>query len=614
MPAMSLAAALVDELVRCGVNDAVLCPGSRSAPLAYALHEAHTAGRLRLHVRVDERVAGFVALGLAKGTGRVVPVVTTSGTAAANLHPAVLEADAAGVPLLALTADRPPELRGTGANQTSDQVKLFGTAVRWWHELGTPYAGGPDPRDGMAAQAVAWRTSIDRAVAAALGCGVGLGRPGPVHVNVPLRDPLVRAPSPPPDLSAGRPDGSPWTRVTRVTPDANPGPPALSYEPRTLVMLGDLAGTLACGPLGPGLTDAYRRVLAWAEGAGYPVLAEPHGPRGGTPSGTPSGTVLPHARLLAAAPDLLEDLAPQRIVVAGRLTLSRPMAALLRRPDTQIVLACGTGHWADPSHVAHHVVDLAAVIGAPARQAGDREPDPTWLASWRRAADAVHAVVAPSLATEFPNGPAVAAAVLGALPLGARLFLGSSAVPRDAEVARCVDVADVWASRGLAGIDGCVSTAIGLALAAPDVPTYALLGDLTFLHDGNALLIGPDEPQPDLTVVVLNDDGGSIFTTLEYGDPARTGDVGAAEALRRVFTTPTGADLAARCATHRVPHRVAATATDLIEALSRPPSGLQVVEVDARGLDRREYEAKLTRLATDALRGLAVRDRPRDDA
>ncbi|MBK7722574.1 MAG: 2-succinyl-5-enolpyruvyl-6-hydroxy-3-cyclohexene-1-carboxylic-acid synthase [Austwickia sp.] len=592
MLAVCLASVLVDELVRCGVTDAVLSPGSRSAPLAYALAAAEEEGRLRLHVRVDERVAAFVALGLAKATGRVVPVVTTSGTAVANLHPAVLEADAAGVPLLVLSADRPPELRGTGANQTADQVKLFGAAVRWWHELGTPEGGRP-----LETQAAAWRTAVDRAVSAALGFS---GRPGPVHLNVPLREPLAPDPAATP-VPAGRPGGAPWTELRIPSApvgsvvDSVAGSVALGEEPRTLVVLGDLTGVGGKSTLGAGLTQAYRTVFGWAAQAGYPVLAEPFGPRDVSGPGA-----LPHGPLLAAVPDLIADLAPRRIVLAGRLTLSRPVAALLRRPDTEIVVAGGGGRWADPSHVAHRVVDLMGLVAG----AGDPpEGESEWSAAWRRAGEGVHAAVAPALARDFPAGPAVAAAVLDALPQGARLFLGASAAPRDVEVARDVDGVDVWASRGLAGIDGCLSTAVGMALAAPGVPTYALVGDLTFLHDGNALMIGPGEAVPDLTVVVVNDDGGSIFGTLEYGDPARLAYDGARGVMRRVFTTPTGTDLAARCAAHGASHTSVASAQALAEVLAWPPTGVRVVEVDARGVDRRGSEATLNALAEAALRG-----------
>src|SRR6478752_9782272 len=215
-PSTALATVLVDELARHGVREAVLCPGSRSAPLAYALQDAERQGRIRLHVRVDERSAGFLALGLAKLTRRPVPVVTTSGTAVANLHPAVLEASHAGVPLLVLTADRPQELRGTGANQTTDQGGFFGAAVRWSHELAAP--------ERRAGQNGSWRSVVARACVAARGDLSGDA--GPVHVNVPLREPLVPTPDTDgnhgwPDGLAGRPGGAPWVQV--AAPDGSGG-------------------------------------------------------------------------------------------------------------------------------------------------------------------------------------------------------------------------------------------------------------------------------------------------------------------------------------------------------------------------------------------------------
>ncbi|MDP9497013.1 MAG: 2-succinyl-5-enolpyruvyl-6-hydroxy-3-cyclohexene-1-carboxylic-acid synthase, partial [Actinomycetota bacterium] len=225
-PSTALARVLVDELVRGGVREAVLSPGSRSAPLAFALHRAETRGRLRLHVRIDERSAAFLALGLAKASGRPVPVVTTSGTAAANLHPAVLEAAHADVPLLLLTADRPPELRATGANQTVDQIGLYGGAARLFAEVGVPEA-----RAGSVAY---WRALTCRALAAATDDGGGAA--GPVHLNLALREPLV------PDEDEqwvepldGRPDGRPWTQ--RVAAETRP--PQDDLPARTVVVLGD---------------------------------------------------------------------------------------------------------------------------------------------------------------------------------------------------------------------------------------------------------------------------------------------------------------------------------------------------------------------------------------
>src|SRR5664280_1304087 len=236
-PSTALATVVVDELIRHGVTDAVLCPGSRSAPLAYALQEADRQHRIRMHVRIDERTAAFLALGLAKVSRRPVPVVTTSGTAVANLHPAVLEANHAQVPILLLSADRPPELRGTGANQTPGQRAIFGDAVRWEHELGT--------HDRDTGYNAVWRSVISRAVAAAVG---GLtGWPGPVHLNIPLREPLapdLEDQSGWPEALDGRPGGDPWVQTPELGPTmafgggASGGP--IRDVPRTLMIIGDL--------------------------------------------------------------------------------------------------------------------------------------------------------------------------------------------------------------------------------------------------------------------------------------------------------------------------------------------------------------------------------------
>jgi len=289
-PSTAFAMVLVDELVRHGVRHAVLCPGSRSAPLAFALHAADADGRLELHVRTDERSAAFVALGLA-ADGVPVPVVTTSGTAVANLHPAVLEASHANVPLLALTADRPPELRSTGANQTTQQVGIFGGAVRWDYDVGTP-----EERAGSVAS---WRSTVARAVAAALG--LTHGAPGPVHLNLPLREPLV--PDADPDAPFGEPldgraDGGPWTRLPDARDTSAPRT-ALSDVPRTLVVVGDLPGT--AGAWGRRVADLARR-------RGWPVVAEPT-------SGAARAAAVPHGPLLLTCTDWLDAHRPDRVLV-----------------------------------------------------------------------------------------------------------------------------------------------------------------------------------------------------------------------------------------------------------------------------------------------------------
>jgi 2-succinyl-5-enolpyruvyl-6-hydroxy-3-cyclohexene-1-carboxylate synthase len=570
-PSTALATVLVDELVRGGVREAVLCPGSRSAPLAYALQEAERQGRLRLHVRVDERSAGFLALGLAKLSRTPVPVVTTSGTAVANLHPAVLEASHAGVPLLVLSADRPPELRGTGANQTTEQTGFFGPAVRWSHELAAP--------ERRAGQNGSWRSVVARSCAAARGDLTGDA--GPVHVNVPLREPLVPTPDTDgepewPDDLQGRPDGAPWVQVSPPAVGVGPG---LDATPRTLVVVGDLPR--------PGMAA---EAVELARAAGWPVVAEPFGRYDRT-------AVLPQGPLLLGARDWLEAHLPERVLVVGRVTLARPVAAVLRHPDVRVDVVATTADWVDPSHVASRVLPWGSLVAG--RPQVDGCGDQAWAAAWSEAGRRVAKAVAEVVGAGWPSGPGVAAAVAAAMPPGATLFVGPSNPVRDLDLAigpgGLDSSATVVASRGLAGIDGCLSTATGIALAAPAAPTYALVGDLTFLHDQGGLLIGPHEPGPDLTVVVPNDDGGGIFTLLEPGEPQRSAD------FERVFGTPTGTSLDALCRAHGIRHVLATSALELAGAVSQRPDGITVVEVPLPRSAHRDLQADLRAAAVAAL-------------
>ncbi|WP_053206355.1 2-succinyl-5-enolpyruvyl-6-hydroxy-3-cyclohexene-1-carboxylic-acid synthase [Jiangella muralis] len=547
-PSTWAARTLVTELVRAGVRQVVLAPGSRSAPLAHALATASARGDLRLHVRIDERVAAFTALGLARVAGPVA-VVTTSGTAAANLHPAVLEASHAGVPLLALTADRPHELRGTGANQTTDQVRLFGSAVRFFADVPAPY--GRPGEDGDL------RALLARAVAAAVG--TRSGDPGPVHLDLAYREPLV-------------PDGDdawPVPGALEVTEPVRPPEPVLLADgPRTVVVAGDGAGPAA---------------RTFAEAAGVPLLAEPS-------SGARSGpnAVGPY-RLLLGRPELGGRV--ERVVVFGHATLSRPVSALLGGDGVEVMVVAGRDpDWIDAGNRAARVV--SAVTAPPS---GDGE----WLASWQRAAKAAQDAVDAVLAAGPLTGPAVAALVWAARRPGEALVAGSSNPIRDLDLAAAPVLDDgagpVLANRGLAGIDGTLSTATGVALGS-DAPVRALVGDLTFLHDAGGLLVGPLEDRPDLQIVVVNDDGGGIFALLEHGDPAH------ADRFERVFGTPHGADLAALCAGYGVAHRLVTDAAALRSALAEPVTGRSLLEVPVARAALRDLHARL-RAAVDAALG-----------
>jgi 2-succinyl-5-enolpyruvyl-6-hydroxy-3-cyclohexene-1-carboxylate synthase len=560
-PATAFGRVLVDELLRGGVTDAVLAPGSRSAPLALALAAAERAGRLRLHVRIDERTAGFLALGLAKASGRPVPVVTTSGTAAAHLHAAVHEADASGVPLLALTADRPPELRATGANQTIDQAGLYRGAVRWAVDVGVPEDGR------AAAQNRYWRSVAARALLTARG--TLSADPGPVHLNVPLREPLLPDETDDgglPDEFAGRPGGAAWTGAI-----APPGPAARVAEaPRTLVVAGDAPAALGAA------------AAAVAERCGWPVVAEPSSGAWGA-----AGVVRSGALLLGVAPWLATHR-PERVLVVGRPTLSRPVSALLADPDVRVDAVAAAPRWADPGRGTATVA-----FGMEADASGALAEH--WLSAWRAAATAVGAAVDAVL----DEAPALTAArlardIVAALPPGALLVLGSSTPVRDVD--HCAvprgDVR-VLANRGVAGIDGTVSTAIGAALSH-DGPAFALIGDLTLLHDLSGLLLGDGEPAPDLTLVVPDNDGGGIFAQLEPGEERHARD------YRRVFGTPHARDLPAVATALGWPTARVADPAELAGVLARGGPRVVVVRTEQRAeadLASRLREAAATALS-----------------
>ena len=552
MDSSTAAVAVLRALLDGGVRDLVLAPGSRSAPLAIAAYAADAAGDLRLHVRVDERSAGFLALGLSMGSRRPVAVVTTSGTAVGNLLPAVMEAAHTGRGLLVVSADRPAALRGTGANQTTWQEGIFGRFAPC-HDL------------DVAATEDEIRTAVATLCA----------RPGPGHLNLQLREPLLPPGRPwwPGNGYGGAPahgtrpgTEAPEVRHPRPTAPGAAGAAVVSLEPgpRTVVVAGDDAGKAG-------------RLLA--EAGGYPLLAEPT-------SGSRAGD---HAirtyRLLLQTP-LAEAI--ERVVVLGHPTLSRPVTALLSRPDVEVSSVVGrSGIATDPARQAHTFA-APPVVAAPG--------DPAWLARWREA-DARLSADVDRFVDALPELDAlhVAAEVGAALGPGETLVVGSSNPVRDLDLMLVPypprQRRMVVGNRGLAGIDGLVSTALGVALGRErGGRTLALLGDLTFLHDANGLVLGADEPRPDLTLVVVNDDGGSIFALLEQG----AGEYAAA--FERVFATPHGVDLAARCAATGTAYRLVRTRAELRDALAEPSSGVRVLEAQVSRENRRATAEALTAL------------------
>ena len=520
----STARRLVMELLDWNVREAVLSPGSRSGPVAHALAAADEADLIRLHVRVDEREAGFLALGMAKASRRLVPVVTTSGTAVANLHPAMLEALHADVALLAITADRPARLRGTGANQTTDQREIF-------------------PGISFAERVKA--------------LGQALGSHGPAHLNLEFDEPLLEAIE--------------WDfpRTGQVfSSSGGDEPEALVPGPRTVVVAGD---------------DARQAARILARDACWPLLAEPSsGSRNG------DGALVAYRLLLAHSP-----LAGQieRVVSFGHATLSRPVTNLLAREDIEVIHVGTQSTFPVPAGPRVRFVDGVTFAGS---------DDRSWLDEWRsadRMACAAIDAVLRAHSLDGTTGYDVARTVSEALPPEGLLFVGSSNPIRDLDLmARPYTVGErrlTIANRGLAGIDGVLSAAIGAALARTSSRAIAYVGDLTFLHGSNGLLIGPNEPRPDLTIVVASDDGGSIFSTLEQGAPEF------AATFERIYATPTGASIAGICSAYGVPHRLVIPA-ELAAVLEEPAAGIRVVEVPLARDNRRALTARLS----DAVRAV----------
>lgn len=570
-PAMADASSLVAALLAEGVREVVLCPGSRSAPLADALADAADAGHLRLRVVLDERSAGFIALGAARahalnGHSRCAAVVTTSGTAVSNLHPAVSEADAAGIPLLVISADRPHELVGTGASQTTEQTGLFVPALRLGVDLPADLAADL----GCCAADAAIAGQVRRAVAAATGT---LSRdPGPVQINARFRPPLTAqdaaegavpaAPVPPspPMVPAAR------AAVLAGAPEASADQPAGSgslAQGRGIVVAGDTAH--------PGV-GALARSLA--EHLDWPLLAEPTSQARSGPQalsryaellGTPAGRVLAEQA--------------EHLLVLGHPSLSRSITALLGRDDLDITVLTERARWADVSGRARRVVPIDGAHHEPddavARQAarlaarlGLERADAAWTDSWRRA---VADLPEPARSS---SADALARAVWEAsqAPGAPTLLLGSSMTVRrlDRLAQPGAAAPKAVANRGLAGIDGTIATGIGLWMASGE-PVRAVMGDLTFLHDAMSLNRGVREEEADLQVIVVDDGGGAIFSQLEY---ARTMPAGR---LERLFTAPQRADIAALAAALgarvHVPNDVAA----LRRLLAEPVDGMSVV-------------------------------------
>jgi len=564
----------VAALLAEGVLEVVLCPGSRSAPLADALADAADASALILRVVLDERSAGFIALGAARahalaGRSRCAAVVTTSGTAVSNLHPAVSEADAAGIPLLVISADRPHELVGTGASQTTEQTGLFAPALRLGVDLPADLAAD---LGGHAADA-AITGQVRRAVAAATGT---LSRdPGPAQINARFRPPLTAegaaedtaedavplAPAPPSPPAATTAPAA----VPACAPEAGASRPAgsgSSVQGRGIVVAGDTAH--------PAVGSMARSL---AEHLNWPLLAEPTSQARSGPQ-----ALSRYAELLGTPAGRALAQQAEHLLVLGHPSLSRSITALLGREDLNVTVLTECARWTDVSGRARRVVPMDGPDHQPDDAAlrsarlvaslGLESADAAWTDSWRRA---VADLPEPDRSS---SGDALARAVWEAsqAPSAPTLLLGSSMTVRrlDRLAQPGAAAPKAVANRGLAGIDGTIATGIGLWMASGE-PVRAVMGDLAFLHDAMSLNRGVREEEADLQVIVVDDGGGAIFSHLEY---ARTTPAGRFE---RLFTAPQRADIAALAAALGARVHVPDDVEALRGLLAEPVDGVSVV-------------------------------------
>ncbi len=563
----ALASAFVEELARCGLRHAVVSPGSRSTPLALALRRQP---QIETTVIVDERSAAFFAVGAAQASGLPVAILCTSGTAAANYHPAVCEADHSGVPLLVLTADRPPELRGVGAGQAIDQLKLYGESVRWFCEVGTHEADD----DGL----LHLRSTACRAFAAARR----ESRPGPVHLNFALREPLAPLPVEG-AVTATEPlalEGRDERPLTAVTP--------IDMEP-TEFLLDEVAGHIAEAPIGaivagrqldPELREPLARLAA---AAGYPILAEP----------TSQIRCGPHDRshVVTAYDLLLRDerfrgtASPELILRFGEMPTSKPLRSWLTESGADQIVVDPLGDWNEPSRRAAALLraDPTELAAGWAARLGEERPQPTmWLRAEQAAREAIEAELGEADGLTEPG----LQLALGAAYRDDELVYTASSMPiRDQEAFLPSTATDATflCNRGTNGIDGLISSGIGAAHATGK-PTTIVSGDLGLLHDIGGLAALREVSTP-VRIVVIDNDGGGIFHFLPQEQALGSGEF---EAL---LGTPRGVDVAKAAALFDLPHRRLETLDDLPEALA---AGTGLIEVKT---DRRANAALHRRIA-----------------
>ena len=513
------ARAVVSELLTAGIEHAVLAPGSRSAPLAIALLQAEAEKLITVHVRLDERDAGFLALGLAKASRKIVPVVVTSGSAVANLFPAVVEAYQAGVSLALLTADRPESARGTSAPQTINQKNIFGSFVK---------ASADVSSDNFS------QIEFQRLLSIAQS-----GPIGPVHLNLQFEMPLV----PSAEHLDWRPETLPEVIETVQKREAE----TLTFPSHGVIIAGDIQNQTEADEVG-----------MLAEQLGWPIICEP------SSNLHHHKNALAHGVLLVATNKLP---APEAVVTAGTVGLSRPILNLLKTTKNYYAIALrGSGpDLPDPVQSAFKFLTQVPT--------GICQVDSEWLNVWLDADGEANKIVQKNLSAQTLTGPASAVAVWNTAADEDQLMVAASWPVRHLEsFAPKRSGLRVWGNRGANGIDGLISTAWGIALASPG-RTYLLLGDVAFLHDVGALAVPEDASEPDLTIVVIDNDGGGIFSQLEQGEPPY------AKYFEKAFGTPHGKNLWQIAESFGFPCTRVTTASELASTLDHTTigSGVQIV-------------------------------------
>ncbi len=495
----SLARVIVRQIIEAGVTDVVVSPGSRNAPLSLAFYAAANRGLIKLHVRIDERTAAFFALGITKASGRPVPIVCTSGTAAANFHPAILEASHTNAPLLVLTADRPAILRKTGANQTTEQARMYGKAVRYFADIDGPVFPMELPFDSL--------------------------RSGPVHLNIQFDEPML------PD------DSTDWLDAITIAPKI--------FENRTRAanLKSDAnRGVLVIGHDRGGLE--VEEVKTFADKLGWPIIAE-------DPLSFP--TAIAHASIFLASPEIRAGLIPQAVIVFGRTTLSRSINAFVKLAPNQIAIDPRIATVDSDRHADKRFTEIPTLNTHAASE--------EWLAQWQKYSQRCKKKI--DELTGFTEAT-IAKEIASNLPNASSLFVASSRPIRDLEgFATPRAGVTTYANRGLAGIDGNISTALGIASVSKQ--TFAVLGDLSFLHDLTGLINREDI---NCCFLVINNDGGGIFSTLPQNG---------VDGFETVFGTPHGLDPAAIAASMGINSSTITSIDELKKIMQSPVVGISVV-------------------------------------